>query len=313
MSLFDRQGIPERLVRDRVEIQSFQNVKLKNQQRIRARGLRQLTRLFHRKGDYCEGYGRDEKKNGVGNEFEDDLLVLRNYAFISVSKMLSGFEMHALVQLAMRKWLEAKGDLKIWRRHYFKILSNEFPTGEYENWARCQELFPHAQSAAAQKPEEQESLTDWASVLYNAAWYAWRMGKGMDAENMAVHTMKVRKRILGNEHNDTLSSMAMVALTYNMNGRLDDAEKLGLQVMETIKTKLGVDHPDTLMSMNNLAFTWKGTGKEIEAVELMEDCVRVQKRVLGVNHPHSISSCTALDAWKAEQDVILSIQRPTDG
>ena len=65
--------------------------------------------------------------------------------------------------------------------------------------------------------------------------------------------------------------------------------------------------------MKNLAFTWKENGKEIEAVRLMEDCVRVWKRVLGVNYLHSISSCTALDAWKAEQeDIVLSIQSPAD-
>jgi hypothetical protein len=75
-----------------------------------------------------------------------------------------------------------------------------------------------------------------------------------------------------------------------------------------------VDHPDTLTSMNNLAFTWKGNGKEIEAVRLMKGCVRVRERVLGANHPHFISSCTALDAWRAEhEDAILPIRRPADG
>jgi hypothetical protein len=73
------------------------------------------------------------------------------------------------------------------------------------------------------------------------------------------------------------------------------------------------DHPDTLTSINNLAYTWKGTGKETEAIRLMEECVQLQKRVLGLNHPHSISSCTALDTWKAEQeDVVLSVQSIED-
>jgi hypothetical protein len=76
--------------------------------------------------------------------------------------------------------------------------------------------------------------------------------------------------------------------------------------METRKTKLGVDHPDTLTSMNNLAFTLKGNGKEIKAIRLMKDCVRFRKRVLGLDHPHSISSCRALDTWKAEQDDVVS-------
>jgi hypothetical protein len=79
---------------------------------------------------------------------------------------------------------------------------------------RCQTLFPHAQSVVAQQPEEQDSLEDWASVLYKAAWYAWQMGKGVEAEEMSVQSMNARKRILSRDHNDILSSMAMVGLAY---------------------------------------------------------------------------------------------------
>ncbi|KAH7364016.1 putative kinesin [Rhexocercosporidium sp. MPI-PUGE-AT-0058] len=294
MSLFDRQGIPERLVRDRIETEVSNPIKEKNRQRIRPRPFQRLTRLFHRKRDDCERQDRDVKNNVCCNEFEDDLLVLRNYAFISVSKIQSVFEMHALVQLAMRTWLEAKGDLERWRRHYCKILSNEFPTGEYDNWARCQELFPHAQSAAAQKPEEQDSVLDWASVLYNAAWYAWRMGKGVEAENMSVRAMKVRKKILGDEDKDTLSGMAMVGLAYKLNGRWDDAEKLQVQVMEMSKTKLGVDHPDTLTSMANLASTLSNQGRWDEAEKLEVQVMETRKTKLGVDHPSTLTSMANL-------------------
>ena len=61
--------------------------------------------------------------------------------------------MHGLVQLATRKWLEAHGQIEKWRRQFLKHLDAELPTGEYENWERCQALFPHAQSAAAQRPK----------------------------------------------------------------------------------------------------------------------------------------------------------------
>jgi hypothetical protein len=70
-----------------------------------------------------------------------------------------------------------------------------------------------------QKPEEQESLIDWALVLYNAVWYAWRIGKGIEAENIAVYIIKVRKKILGNKYNNTLSSIAIVGLVYNIKGQ----------------------------------------------------------------------------------------------
>jgi hypothetical protein len=98
-------------------------------------------------------------------------------------------------------------------------------------------------------------LAEWASILYKAAWYALRMGKGVEAEEMSVQAMNVRKRILGQDHNNTLDTVAMVGLAYKLRGRWDAAEELFVQVMKTRKTKLGADHPDTLTSMNNLAFT----------------------------------------------------------
>ena len=290
MSFFDRQGIPDALLQDRSEqINSRQD-------------QRESTASSCVDDDTC--YIDDEEgsasQSSMSDGFEEDVSVLRNYSFISDNTNGTTFEMHGLVQLAMKKWLEAHKQIERWKRQFIKNLDAELPTGEYENWEKCRALFPHAQSAAAQRPKEQDSLLDWASILYNAAWYALRMGKGVETENMAVHVMKVRKKILGDEHSDTLNGMAMVGLAHRLNGQWDDAEKLEVQVMETSKTKLGVDHPSTLTSMNNLAFTWKGSGKEIEAVRLMEECVQLQKRILGVNHPDSISSCTVLGTWKAE-------------
>ncbi|CZR68212.1 related to kinesin light chain [Phialocephala subalpina] len=334
MSFFDRQGIPEALLRSRDEQRNNNDVYTSND----------------------AGYSDDDEDNtsqsSVSDGFEDDILVLRNYSFISVNTDGITFEMHGLVQLATRKWLKAHEQQERWKQQFIKNLYAVLPTGEYKNWAKCQELFPHAQSAVAHQPEEQDSLRDWASILYKAAWYAWRMGKGVEAENMSIQAMKVRKRILGREHNDTLDSMAMVSLAYNLRGRWDAAKELELQVMETRKTqlgadhpntltsmanlastysdqgrwdvaeelelrvleisktklgaaKLGADHPDTLISMSNLAFTWKRTGRETEAIRLMEECTQLRKRVLGLDHPDTLSSCTTLIAWKAEQEDVV--------
>ena len=55
--------------------------------------------------------------------------------------------------------------------------------------------------------------------IYNAAWYTLKMGKGVETENMAVYIIKVRKKILGDEHSDTLNRMAIVGLAHSLNGR----------------------------------------------------------------------------------------------
>lgn len=49
--------------------------------------------------------------------------------------------------------------------------------------------------------------------------YAWRIGKGVEAEKMSVLAMKVRKKILGREHNNTLDSIAIVGLAYKLRGQ----------------------------------------------------------------------------------------------
>jgi hypothetical protein len=67
--------------------------------------------------------------------------------------------------------------------------------------------------------------------------------------------METRKRVLGQEHPDTLTSIANLASTFWNQGRWKEAEDLFVQVMETRKRVLGQEHPDTLTSIASLAST----------------------------------------------------------
>jgi hypothetical protein len=92
--------------------------------------------------------------------FEDDVLALRDYSFITVTKDANTFEMHSLVQLATRTWLEKEGRLDKWREQFISNLCAELPTGEHENREKCQTLFPHARAALSQRPKDRESLKE---------------------------------------------------------------------------------------------------------------------------------------------------------
>lgn len=223
MSFFDRQGISETLLRNRTE---------------REDDRRDQKKRDDNDWDSAEE-GSESQSSASDDEFEVDVVALRNFSFISVNTDGKTFEMHALVQLAMRKWLQANGKLEQWKHQFIGNLCAEFPTGEYENWAKCQALFAHAKSASAQQPERESSLAEWAALLYRAAWYAWRKGGVADAENLAVKSMKARRKVLGQEHEDTLSSIGMAGLAYNLGGQWDAAEELFVQGMETCKKKLG--------------------------------------------------------------------------
>jgi tetratricopeptide (TPR) repeat protein len=283
MSFFDRQGIPEALLQSREEQRNSQQDEEETNDDSHA-GL----------GNFADDDEESRSQSTIGDRFEEDISTLRNYSFISITANSTIFEMHRLVQLATRKWLEAHKQQERWKQQFIKNLDAELPTGDYENWVKCQTLFPHAQSALTQQPEEQDVLRDWASILYKAAWYAWRMEKGAEAEEMAVRAMNVRKKILGQEHNNTLESIVMVGLVYKLRGQWDAAEELYMQVIEIYKKKLGADHPETLTSMGNLASTYKHQGRLDAAEELEVQVMEMNKKKYGADHPDTLTSMGSL-------------------
>ncbi|KAL9123557.1 MAG: hypothetical protein Q9217_007018 [Psora testacea] len=248
MSFFDRQSILEVLVRNRGEIGKSG----KSQEDGDEHDGREDEEDSEDNGDNEDKASEGSKDDG----FEDDVQMLRDYSFLSVGTD-GTFELHALVQLATRKWLEANKQLEQWKQCYIRNLSAEFLTGEYENWTYCYALFPHAKLAITQQPKTEGSLREWASLLYRAGWYAWGKGNINVAIELSDIAMKVRKKVLGQEHKKTLSSMGMVGIAYSLGGRWKEAEKLQVQVMETRKRTQGEEHPDTLSSIADLASIYR--------------------------------------------------------
>ncbi|KAF2249838.1 TPR-like protein [Trematosphaeria pertusa] len=282
MSFFDRQGIPEALLRG-------QGGTGEGHARLRT----------DEKSDEESEEEDSASEDSIDDGFEDDVSTLRDYCFISVAADVATFEMHRLVQLATQKWLKGQGQLERWKQQFIANLCAEFPTGHYENWGKCQTLLPHAASALAQKPKNEESLMKWALLLYNAAWYVWQRGSVGEVEEMSTRSMKARIRLFGKESAETLSSMAMLGLAKTLKGQWKEAEELEVQVMETSKRVLGEEHPDTLISMGNLASTYWNQGRRKEAEELEVQVIEARKRVLGEEHPHTLISMgnLALTYW----------------
>ena len=67
----------------------------------------------------------------------------------------------------------------------------------------------------------------------------------------------MRKKVLGEEHPNTLTSMINLASTYRNQGRWNEAEKVEIQVLEMRKKLLDAQHRNTLASMGNLASTYR--------------------------------------------------------
>ncbi|QKD50448.2 uncharacterized protein FOBCDRAFT_216488 [Fusarium oxysporum Fo47] len=237
--------------------------------------------------------------NETANEFEDDVAILRDYCLIMQGEDANTFEMHGLVQLAMRRWLKAQGLQEKFLEKYIVVMASSFPAGDYENWTVCRALFAHVEAAVEYRPNEDNLKKIWAGLLFNGGWYAWLQGRYAVGERMTSKARRTREKLLGKDHPDTLTSMNNLAGTYWSQGRWEEAEKLQIQVMETRKAKLGADHPDTLTSMNNLALTYWDQSRLEEAEKLQLQVVETFKTKLGENHPNTLMSMNnlALTYW----------------
>ncbi|KAJ9480666.1 hypothetical protein VN97_g12875 [Penicillium thymicola] len=270
MSFFDRQGIPEKLLR----VQPKNNLSLE---------------LLNDSSDD----GEVSESDTIG-DFESDITTLRDFSFISVSRNIVFFTMHRLVQLSTHIWLKTSDQTEQWKEVFISNLYYMFPTGEYENWEICRSLFPHVKAAISQRPKSQESLRNWATLLYNGAWYASESGNIADAKDMASKSTRQWVKLVGTEDKEALDSTAMLARACLLEGYSEEAERLQLQVMGTRKMKLGEDHSDTLKSMGNLAETYRKQGRWEEAEKLQLEVVDTRKIKLGEDYPDTLTSINNL-------------------
>lgn len=288
MSFFDPQGIPESLLR--------------RQDASYGNKLQTEVKTTEHQGDESDGDSSNADTEGSTDKddtIEDDILVLRNYSFISVASKQS-FKMHNLVQLATRKWLEIHNQQERWKRQFINNLAADFPREvSYEDWAVCQQLFPHVKSAAALKVKDRVLSTQLASLLHEAGWYALNKGNWPEAEEMYREALRARKKAFGMEHSETLSCMVNLATTYWSQGRWDAAEQLETQVRKIREKELGNDDLDTLTSVSNHASTLWSQGHVKQAEKLWVQVMDARRTKLGHDHPDTLTSMAyaALILW----------------
>ena len=237
--------------------------------------------------------GKDNRENGE-NEFEEALDLLRSYSFMTTNLSGDVFEMHRLVQFATRIWLKSFGSEDTWRQKFLAVLSEEFPTGEFSNWSKCQLLLPHVEPAMSQEPSNEQASRNWAQVLQNAAWYTWMQGLYVQAEEMIRLSVSARERTLGEEHPATLTSVSILALVLQGQGRCQAAEQMNQRALEGREKALGKEHPDTLTSVSNLALVLQDQGKYEAAEQMNRRALEGYEKALGKEHPATLTSVSNL-------------------
>jgi tetratricopeptide (TPR) repeat protein len=238
----------------------------------------------------------------------DSIGTLSAYSFVSRRSANNSLDVHRLVHLATRNWLRTEGSLAKWTARAVARLDEVFPDDDHKNRSVWRVYLPHVQYVLESSPIGDSVKTCLLLEKFGRCLYS--DGRYNEAERSFSRVMETRTRVLGQEHPDTLTSIANLASTFWNQGRWKEAEELNMQVVETMKRVLGQEHPSTLTSMANLASTYRNQGRWKEAEELEMQVVETRKRVLGQEHPDTLTSMANLAStyrnqgrWKEAEEL----------
>jgi tetratricopeptide (TPR) repeat protein len=124
--------------------------------------------------------------------------------------------------------------------------------------------------------------------------------------------LETRRRELGDEHPDTLTSVHNMTVLLVAQGKADEAEAFAVEALEGRRRVLGDDRPGVLNSINNFGMVLLAAGKLDEAETFVREGVEGRQRVLGEDLPTTLGSLINLGTvlqrqndFRAAEPVVL--------
>ncbi|MFC8529225.1 SAV_2336 N-terminal domain-related protein, partial [Nocardia sp. NPDC057227] len=126
------------------------------------------------------------------------------------------------------------------------------------------------------------------AVLGARRWAVRQLIEAADPQRAIHHAEYAHadhRKVLGQDHPDTLTMRHNLALAYRAAGRVSEAIEEFERVLTDERRVLGEEHPATLITRNQLAGAYESVGRVGEAIEEFERVLTDERRVLGEEHP----------------------------
>ena len=109
-----------------------------------------------------------------------------------------------------------------------------------------QEAQPHIERALALRRSALGDGAETVDTMYDLSNLLLQQGKYADAEPQLRTVVDVRRRLLGEQHADTLAAASALGLVYAAQGKLEPAEPLLASAVEGFRRIRGDDDPQTI-------------------------------------------------------------------
>jgi len=222
----------------------------------------------------------------------DAIRTLVAYSLVSGRPSDPVIDIHRLAHLAARNWLRKEKMLSRLTGEAMARVAEMTKDSGNENGFVWRIYLPHVNYVLASDLVEEygEYKVD---LMWKYGMFLYDDGRYNEARKHFEQVMKTKKRVLGEEHPDTLLIMHNLALIFWIQGQWKEAEELEVQIMAIQRKVLCEEHPLTLTSLANSVSTFLGQRERGKVEEVLEPFMRVietQKMVLGKNYPSTLAS-----------------------
>ena len=231
---------------------------------------------------------------------EELLSPLGRYSLIRQEAEQKTYSIYRLVQEVVKDKLDTDSH-RLWAERTLCAVTEAFPDAEYDNWPQCDRLLAHAQVVITAIQDYAFEFESVAFLLNQTGYYLNERSRYSEAEILLVQSLKLRKRLLSEEHPDVAQSLNSLATLYNNQGRYSEAEPLLVQALELRQRLLGEEHPDVVTTLNNLAILYANLGRYSEVEMLLVQTLRLRKRLLGEDHLDVVQSLNNLAMFYEKQ------------
>ncbi|KAI0887873.1 uncharacterized protein GGS22DRAFT_90148 [Annulohypoxylon maeteangense] len=230
-----------------------------------------------------------------GLRVDEAIGILKGYAFIMERSDPESFDIHRLVRLAMRNWLQTNKEWQEWTTNVFQHLAEEYPFPENENRSAWMRYLPHGQAVLELEDMSVDEKANIDLLIVLAQSYSL-LGKYNEAERTYRNILYLEERLFGKEDPETISTMNSLALNLYYQGKYEEAEPLYQQKIEFYKRVYGEEHYQTLNGMNNLALVFYDQGKHKQAEKIHRQILDIRMRVVGKEDPDTLATMNNLAA-----------------
>ena len=243
------------------------------------------------------------------------LTVLVDFSLVRIEIGKQSASMHRLVQLSMKKWLEADRDATLPKLQSRSLpnatfpgtnyatfatcallcIAYSFPLTTFETRAICSKYLPHAYAVLNNYGNgPREGLSAKGMLLYKIASYFSHEGWYKLAEQRAYEVLTLCKEAFGPDDYRTMTSMSLLGDIYLHHNEWEKAEQSFVESLEMRKRVFGELHINTMETVSDLSKLYYNQGKYNKAKDFGVQAFEARKKAYGEDHQDTLTEAKEL-------------------